>query len=235
MDFLKRKKNKDKNTTEENQALNSGDLEIYRAGAFEGDPPTGSFYAPQPATSAYAGETLVQRAVNAPPAPKQKKKMSKQKGAKMGGAKEEIDIAENNMDDPAHQTIYGRGYDMRKRVVGEEYVAKALEAGSSDFLRPLQQYATEAAWGTIWTRPGLELKTRSLLNLVMLTALSKWTELGTHVRGAVRNGASEVEIRETLLQASAYCGMPAGMEAFRVADRVLNEMEEKGEFIRDRD
>ncbi|EHK98097.1 hypothetical protein M7I_6147 [Glarea lozoyensis 74030] len=128
MDFLKRKKNKDKNTTEENQALNSGDLEIYRAGAFEGDPPTGSFYAPQPATT-----------------PKQKKKMSKQKGAKMGGAKEEIDIAENNMDDPAHQTIYGRGYDMRKRVVGEEYVAKALEAGSSDFLRPLQQYATKFA------------------------------------------------------------------------------------------
>jgi 4-carboxymuconolactone decarboxylase len=59
----------------------------------------------------------------------------------------------------------------------------------------------EAAWGTIWTRPGLELKTRSLLNLVMLTALGKWTELGTHVRGAVRNGCSEVEIREALLQA----------------------------------
>jgi hypothetical protein len=63
-------------------------------------------------------------------------------GAKSAVGREEVDIAENNMDDPAHQTIYGRGYDMRKRVVGEEYVAKALDGGSSDFLRPLQQYAT---------------------------------------------------------------------------------------------
>jgi 4-carboxymuconolactone decarboxylase len=126
------------------------------------------------------------------------------------------------MDTPAHQELYDKGYEMRKKVVGEEYVAASLEKGGSDFLRPLQQYATvcspptlililwerftnanqEAAWGTIWTRPGLELKTRSFLNLVMLTALGKWTELGTHVRGAVRNGASEVEIRECLLQAT---------------------------------
>ncbi|KAH8602653.1 putative 4-carboxymuconolactone decarboxylase [Bisporella sp. PMI_857] len=135
---------------------------------------------------------------------------------------------------PPHQSLYSAGYEMRKRVVGEEYVAKALEKGSSDFLRPLQQFATESAWGTIWTRPGLDLKTRSLLNLVMLTALGKWVELGTHVRGAVRNGASEVQIREALLQASAYCGIPAGMEAFRVADRVLDEMEEKGEMKREK-
>ncbi|KAG9236493.1 4-carboxymuconolactone decarboxylase family protein [Amylocarpus encephaloides] len=146
----------------------------------------------------------------------------------------EVKLSTNNMDnDPAHQTLYDRGYEMRKKVVGEEYVAKSLAGGSSDFMKPLQQYATEAAWGTIWTRPGLEMKTRSLLNLVMLTALGKWIELGTHVRGAVRNGASEVEIREALLQASTYCGMPAGMEAFRVADRVLNEMQEKGELKRE--
>ncbi|TVY57980.1 4-carboxymuconolactone decarboxylase [Lachnellula cervina] len=143
-------------------------------------------------------------------------------------------LRENNMDTPAHKELYEQGYAMRKKVVGEEYVAAALEKGSSDFLRPLQQYATEAAWGTIWTRPGLELKTRSFLNLGMLTALGKWTELGTHVRGAVRNGASEVEIRECLLQATAYCGMPAGMEAFRTADRVLGEMEAKGEFVREK-
>jgi 4-carboxymuconolactone decarboxylase len=68
----------------------------------------------------------------------------------------------------------------------------------------------------------------------MLTALSKWIELGTHVRGAIRNGCTEVEIREALLQASAYCGLPAGMEAFRVADRVLSEMEEKGELVREK-
>jgi len=137
---------------------------------------------------------------------------------------------ENNMDSEAHKEIYRQGLEIRKKVVGEDYVAKALANGGSDFLRPLQQYATEAAWGTIWTRPGLELKTRSLLNLVMLTALAKWTELGTHVRGAIRNGASEVEIREALLQAAAYCGVPAGLEAFNVADKVITEMKQKGEF-----
>ncbi|KIN03989.1 hypothetical protein OIDMADRAFT_40102 [Oidiodendron maius Zn] len=137
------------------------------------------------------------------------------------------------MDSPEHKTIYERGLAIRKQVVGEDYVANALEKGRSDFLKPLQQLATEAAWGTVWTRPGLELKTRSILNLGMLTALGRWTELGTHVRGAVRNGVSEVEIREALLQASIYCGMPAGLEAFRVADRVLNEMQERGEMKRE--
>jgi len=110
-------------------------------------------------------------------------------------------LKENNMDTPEHVSLYMDGLKMRRQVVGEDYVENALEKGKSDFLRPLQQFATESAWGTIWTRPGLELKTRSLLNLVMLTALSKWVELGTHVRGAVRNGCSEVEIRESLLQA----------------------------------
>jgi len=143
-----------------------------------------------------------------------------------------IPLSKNNMDTPLHQELYAQGLEMRKKVVGEEYVANALEKGGGDFMRPLQQFATESAWATIWTRPGLSLRDRSLLNLVMLTALGKWIELGTHVRGAVRNGASEVEIREALLQASAYCGMPAGMEAFRVADRVLNEMAEKGELVR---
>ncbi|CAG8975640.1 hypothetical protein HYALB_00008399 [Hymenoscyphus albidus] len=143
-----------------------------------------------------------------------------------------VDISQNNMDSPEHQTLYERGIEMRRKVVGEDYVAASLETNSGDFTRPLVQFATESAWGTIWTRPGLELKTRSLLNLVMLTALGKWIELGTHVRGAVRNGATEVEIREALLQASAYCGLPAGMEAFRVADRVLSEMEGKGELVR---
>ncbi len=90
---------------------------------------------------------------------------------------------------------------MRNRVVGPDYVSRSLAVNSSDFTRPLQQFATESAWGTIWTRPGLSLRDRSLLNLVMLTALGKWVELGTHVRGAVRNGCSEVEIREALLQA----------------------------------
>ncbi|PMD24949.1 hypothetical protein NA56DRAFT_642750 [Hyaloscypha hepaticicola] len=113
-----------------------------------------------------------------------------------------VPLSQNNMDTPVHQSLYAQGYEMRKKVVGEDYVARALEKGSSDFMRPLQQFATESAWGTIWTRPGLSLRDRSLLNLVMLTSLGKWIELGTHVRGAVRNGVTEVEIREALLQAS---------------------------------
>ncbi|KAK2628330.1 hypothetical protein QTJ16_002976 [Diplocarpon rosae] len=134
------------------------------------------------------------------------------------------------MDTSAHQTPYGEGLEMRMKVLGEDYVANAVEKGSSDFLKPLQQFATESAWGTIWTRPGLSLRDRSLLNSAMLTSLGKWVELGTHVSGAVRNGCSEVEIREPLLQTSADCGLPAGMEAFRVADRVLNEMQDEDEW-----
>ena len=95
----------------------------------------------------------------------------------------------------------------------------------------MQELVTEACWGSIWTRPGLERKYRSLLNIAMLCALNRSAELAVHVRGAVNNGASEVEIRETLLQAAIYCGMPAGIEGHKVAERVLKEMrlEREGE------
>ena len=93
----------------------------------------------------------------------------------------------------------------------------------------MQELATEVGWGYIWARPGLERKTRSLLNLAMLLALGKGTELGVHVRGAINNGATETEIQETLLHASIYAGLPAGLEGFRVAQRVLDEIKaEKG-------
>ena len=94
---------------------------------------------------------------------------------------------------------------MRYQVAGKSYVDKALSNGSSDFARPMQQFVTEAAWGSIWTRPGLEPKQRSLLNLGMLMALNRSPELAVHTRGALNNGASEIEIRETLLHASVYC------------------------------
>ncbi|KAF2225060.1 protocatechuate 3,4-dioxygenase, P3,4O [Elsinoe ampelina] len=123
----------------------------------------------------------------------------------------------------AHQTLFSKGLEMRNKVVGKAYVDKALAAGSSDYARPMQEYVTEACWGSIWGRPGLELKTRSLLNLAMLCALNRSTELGVHTRGALSNGASEVEIRETILQAACYCGMPAGVEGFKVTERVINE------------
>ncbi|KAF4551938.1 Hypothetical protein D9617_11g007850 [Elsinoe fawcettii] len=123
----------------------------------------------------------------------------------------------------AHQALFSKGLEMRNKVAGKAYVDKALAAGSSDYARPMQEYVTEACWGSIWSRPGLELKTRSLLNLVMLCALNRSTELGVHTRGALNNGASEVEIRETILQAACYCGMPAGVEGFKVTERVINE------------
>lgn len=90
-----------------------------------------------------------------------------------------------------------------------------------------KQLATEAAWGTIWTRPGLDLKTRSLLNIAMLCALNRGPELAVHTRGALNNGASEVEIREVILQAAVYAGMPAGMEGTKIAEKTINEWKEK--------
>ena len=92
----------------------------------------------------------------------------------------------------------------------------------------MQELVTEACWGSVWTRPGLEKKQRSLLNIAMLCALNRSTELGVHVRGAVNNGATEVEIRETLLQAAIYCGMPAGIEGFKIAEKVITDMKKEG-------
>jgi len=124
----------------------------------------------------------------------------------------------------AHSTLFDQGLKIRYEVAGKEYVDRALANGSSEFARPMQELVTEACWGSVWSRPGLERKQRSLLNIAMLCALNRSTELAIHVRGAVVNGASEIEIRETLLQASIYCGMPAGMEVFRVAEKVINDM-----------
>lgn len=124
----------------------------------------------------------------------------------------------------AHSTIFGEGLKIRYQVAGKEYVDRSLQNGSSDFARPMQELVTEACWGSVWSRPGLEKKQRSLLNIAMLCALNRGTELAVHVRGAVNNGASEVEIRETLLQAAIYCGMPAGIEGFKVAEKVITDM-----------
>lgn len=129
----------------------------------------------------------------------------------------------------AHDTLFAAGLEKRKEVAGPAFVEQALKNGSSSFSRPMQELVTEACWGSIWTRPGLELKQRSLLNCAMLCALNRAPELAVHVRGAVRNGATEVEIRETLLQATIYCGMPAGVEGFKVAEKVINEMKAAGE------
>ncbi|KAL9621327.1 MAG: hypothetical protein Q9160_004218 [Pyrenula sp. 1 TL-2023] len=131
-----------------------------------------------------------------------------------------------------HAHMFEEGLKVRRAVVGEEYVDKALAGGSTEFTRPGQELVTEWCWGYAWTRPGLERKQRSLLNIGMLMALNRSPELGAHVRGAINNGLTELEIREAILHATTYCGVPAGVEAMKVADRVLNEMEEKGEYKR---
>jgi 4-carboxymuconolactone decarboxylase len=117
---------------------------------------------------------------------------------------------------------FERGLAVRKEVVGEAHVERSM-AQVSDFSRPVQEWVTRACWGDVWDRPGLDRRTRSLLNLVMLTALGRSHELAVHVRGAVTNGATPEEIQEALLQATVYCGAPAGLEAFRVAEKVLAE------------
>jgi len=130
------------------------------------------------------------------------------------------------MDDGDGQTRLERGLKLRRRSLGDGYVDNAL-AAATDFTRPIQEYVTETCWGDIWSRPGLDLRTRSLVNLGMLAALNRMTEFGVHVRGAVRNGCTESEIQEVLLQTAAYCGAPAAIEAFRVAEKVLHELRDE--------
>ena len=120
------------------------------------------------------------------------------------------------------QSLFDRGLAARKAVLGGDYVEKSL-AQADEFSRPLQELVTEYCWGAIWTREGLPRKTRSLLNIVMLTALNRQHELKLHVMGALRNGCTRTEIQEALLQATIYAGVPAGVEAFRTARAALAE------------
>lgn len=116
---------------------------------------------------------------------------------------------------------FEQGLAMRKRVMGEAFVERAF-TGLTPFTEPLQEYITRNAWGDVWQRPGLDLKTRSLITVAMLVALGKQQELKGHVRGALNNGATPQDIQEVLLHASVYCGMPAAIEAFRSAAEVVD-------------
>ena len=118
--------------------------------------------------------------------------------------------------------VFDDGLAVRREVLGSEYVDKSL-ASASPFMEPFQQMVTEWCWGSVWTRPGLDRRTRSLLNIAMLTALNRPNELKLHVRGALANGVTHSEIQEALLQASVYCGIPAGLDAFKTADAILAE------------
>jgi 4-carboxymuconolactone decarboxylase len=118
---------------------------------------------------------------------------------------------------------YARGLATRREVLGDEHVERSLR-NATEFSSAAQELVTEYCWDAVWNRPGLDRRTRSLLNLAMLTALGRMHEFRAHVRGAVNNGCTTEEIRETLLQATVYCGAPAGLESFREAQSVLDEL-----------
>ncbi|KAI1249450.1 hypothetical protein MGN70_009063 [Eutypa lata] len=134
-------------------------------------------------------------------------------------------------DDLHHHQLFEEGLKVRREVLGDEYVCGAL-GNASSFSRPGQELITEFAWGTVWRRPGLDRKQRSLLNLGIIIAQKAWLELALHTRGAINNGLTETEIREAVLQAMVYCGTPAGVEAMQVTEKTINEMVEKGEYKR---
>jgi len=119
---------------------------------------------------------------------------------------------------------FDKGLKNRREVLGAEYVDNAI-AAADDFSRPLQELVTEYCWGAVWDRPGLDRKTRSIINLAMLTALNRPHELKLHIKGALNNGLSKAEISEVLLQTAIYCGVPAAVDSFRSAREVFAQLE----------
>jgi 4-carboxymuconolactone decarboxylase len=118
--------------------------------------------------------------------------------------------------------MYDRGLKVRREVLGADYVDQQI-AAADDFNRPMQNLVTEYCWGAIWNRPGLDRRTRSMLNLAMLAALNRHHEFKAHVKGAIKNGVTKQEITEVLLQVAIYCGVPAGVEHFRLAREAFKE------------
>ena len=119
---------------------------------------------------------------------------------------------------------YERGLQIRKDVLGVDYVENSLKS-ADDFNRPMQELSTEYCWGYVWGREGLPRKTRSMLNLAMISALNRPHELKIHVKGALKNGVTRDEIREVLMQVAIYCGVPAGMDSFRIAREAFKEID----------
>jgi 4-carboxymuconolactone decarboxylase len=119
---------------------------------------------------------------------------------------------------------YDRGLAVRREVLSENYVDQAT-VRVTDFTRDFQQLVTEFAWGTIWSRPGLDRRSRSMITLTALIARGRDEELALHIRAALRNGLSRDEINEVLLQTAVYCGVPDANAAFRIAQSVLEELD----------
>ncbi|MHA6688095.1 carboxymuconolactone decarboxylase family protein [Mesorhizobium sp. A556] len=119
--------------------------------------------------------------------------------------------------------LYEKGLAVRREVNGDEIIDRIFET-ADDFSMPMQQFVTEYCWGAVWTRPGLDRRSRSILNIGMLAAANRPDELAGHIRGGIRNGLTKDEIRECLLQISIYLGMPSGLSSFRIARKVFDEM-----------
>jgi 4-carboxymuconolactone decarboxylase len=120
---------------------------------------------------------------------------------------------------------FDEGLKLRKQVLGADYVERAM-AGADEFSMPMQELSTEYCWGYVWTRPGLKLRDRSLINIAMISALNRPHELKLHVKAALNNGVTREEIREVLLQVAVYCGVPAGVDSVRIAREALAEVDQ---------
>ncbi|HUI76996.1 MAG TPA: carboxymuconolactone decarboxylase family protein [Bryobacteraceae bacterium] len=118
---------------------------------------------------------------------------------------------------------FEKGLAIRRAVLGADYVDKAMST-ADDFNRPMQELTTQYCWGEIWGRPGLDRRTRSIINLAMISALNRPHEIKAHVKGALNNGLTKDDIREVFLQVAIYCGVPAGVDSFRAAQEVFKEM-----------
>lgn len=119
--------------------------------------------------------------------------------------------------------LFDKGRKTRREVLGAEYVDASIK-NADDFNLPMQELVTQYCWGDVWNRPGLDRRTRSFLNLAMITALNRPHELKLHVRGAINNGLSKDEVKEVFLQTTIYCGVPAAIDSFRTAKEVFKEM-----------
>ena len=124
----------------------------------------------------------------------------------------------------SEDSLFDRGLKVRKEVLGEDYVNKSI-AGADEFTRTMAEWSTEFCWGALWTRPGLDRRSRSIATLSMIAALNRPHELKLHVKAAVQNGLSRDEIKEVLLQVAVYAGVPAGIDSFRIAREAFKELD----------
>jgi 4-carboxymuconolactone decarboxylase len=124
----------------------------------------------------------------------------------------------------SEDSLFERGLKVRKEVLGEDYVNKSI-AGADEFTRTMAEWSTEFCWGALWTRPGFDRKSRSIVNLAMISVLNRPHELKLHVKAALKNGLTKDEIKEIFLQVAVYAGVPAGIDSFRIAREAFKEME----------